>query len=48
MADRLALDLVSTTGSSGRPAGEHGVALVALFLRRPDILLLDEPTNNLT
>jgi ATPase subunit of ABC transporter with duplicated ATPase domains len=24
-----------------------GVALAALFLRRPDILLLDEPTNNL-
>jgi ATPase subunit of ABC transporter with duplicated ATPase domains len=36
--------LIGVNGSGGETIG---VALAALFLRRPDIVLLDEPTNNL-
>jgi len=47
--DRLGLDGVGLDDRVERLSGGEtvGVALAALFLRRPDILLLDEPTNNL-
>jgi len=47
--DRLGLEnLTLDDRVEGLSGGETiGVALAALFLRRPDILLLDEPTNNL-
>ena len=47
--DRLGLDPVGLDDRVERLSGGEaiGVALAALFLRRPDILLLDEPTNNL-
>ncbi|HMH38233.1 MAG TPA: ATP-binding cassette domain-containing protein, partial [Streptosporangiaceae bacterium] len=47
--DRLGLDRVGLDDRVERLSGGEtiGVALAALFLRRPDILLLDEPTNNL-
>ena len=47
--DRLGLDRVRLDDRVERLSGGEtiGVALAALFLRRPDILLLDEPTNNL-
>jgi ATPase subunit of ABC transporter with duplicated ATPase domains len=47
--DRLGLDGLGLDDRVERLSGGEtiGVALAALFLRRPDILLLDEPTNNL-
>src|ERR1700749_4061111 len=47
--DRLGLDRVGLDDRVERLSGGEtiGVALAALFLRRPDIMLLDEPTNNL-
>jgi ATPase subunit of ABC transporter with duplicated ATPase domains len=47
--DRLGLDRIGLDDRVERLSGGEtiGVALAALFLRRPDILLLDEPTNNL-
>ena len=47
--DRLGLDRVGLDDRVEHLSGGEtiGVALAALFLRRPDILLLDEPTNNL-
>jgi ATPase subunit of ABC transporter with duplicated ATPase domains len=47
--DRLGLDGIGLDDRVERLSGGEtiGVALAALFLRRPDILLLDEPTNNL-
>jgi len=47
--DRLGLEHLSLDDRVERLSGGEtiGVALAALFLRRPDILLLDEPTNNL-
>jgi ATPase subunit of ABC transporter with duplicated ATPase domains len=47
--DRLGLAHLDLDGRVERLSGGEtiGVALAALFLRRPDILLLDEPTNNL-
>jgi ATPase subunit of ABC transporter with duplicated ATPase domains len=47
--DRLGLDEVGLDDRVERLSGGEtvGVALAALFLRRPGILLLDEPTNNL-
>jgi ATPase subunit of ABC transporter with duplicated ATPase domains len=47
--DRLGLDRIGLDDQVERLSGGEtiGVALAALFLRRPDILLLDEPTNNL-
>ena len=47
--DRLGLDRVGLDDRVEQLSGGEtiGVALAALFLRRPDILLLDEPTNNL-
>ena len=47
--DRLGLAHLDLDGQVERLSGGEtiGVALAALFLRRPDILLLDEPTNNL-
>jgi ATPase subunit of ABC transporter with duplicated ATPase domains len=47
--DRLGLDHLGLDDRVERLSGGEtiGVALAALFLRRPDIMLLDEPTNNL-
>jgi ATPase subunit of ABC transporter with duplicated ATPase domains len=47
--DRLGLEGIGLDDRVERLSGGEtvGVALAALFLRRPDILLLDEPTNNL-
>jgi ATPase subunit of ABC transporter with duplicated ATPase domains len=47
--DRLGLAHLNLDDQVDRLSGGEtiGVALAALFLRRPDILLLDEPTNNL-
>ena len=47
--DRLGLAGLGLDDRVGRLSGGEtiGVALAALFLRRPGILLLDEPTNNL-
>ena len=47
--DRLGLDRIGLDDRVERLSGGEtiGVALAALFLRRPDILLLDEPTNHL-
>jgi ATPase subunit of ABC transporter with duplicated ATPase domains len=47
--DRLGLEHLHLDDQVERLSGGEtiGVALAALFLRRPDILLLDEPTNNL-
>jgi ATPase subunit of ABC transporter with duplicated ATPase domains len=47
--DRLGLEHLGLDDQVERLSGGEtiGVALAALFLRRPDILLLDEPTNNL-
>src|SRR6201994_3309731 len=47
--DRLGLAHLDLDGQVERLSGGEtiGVALAALFLRRPDVLLLDEPTNNL-
>jgi ATPase subunit of ABC transporter with duplicated ATPase domains len=47
--DRLGLARVGLDDRVERLSGGEtiGVALAALFLRRPDIMLLDEPTNNL-
>jgi ATPase subunit of ABC transporter with duplicated ATPase domains len=47
--DRLGLASLDLDDQVERLSGGEttGVALAALFLRRPDILLLDEPTNNL-
>jgi ATPase subunit of ABC transporter with duplicated ATPase domains len=47
--DRLGLGHLALDDQVERLSGGEtiGVALAALFLRRPDILLLDEPTNNL-
>jgi ATPase subunit of ABC transporter with duplicated ATPase domains len=47
--DRLGLEHLGLGDQVERLSGGEtiGVALAALFLRRPDILLLDEPTNNL-
>ena len=47
--DRLGLETLTLDDRVERLSGGEtiGVALAALFLRRPDILLLDEPTNNL-
>jgi ATPase subunit of ABC transporter with duplicated ATPase domains len=47
--DRLGLENLALDDRVERLSGGEtiGVALAALFLRRPDILLLDEPTNNL-
>ena len=47
--DRLGLENLTLDDRVERLSGGEtiGVALAALFLRRPDILLLDEPTNNL-
>jgi ATPase subunit of ABC transporter with duplicated ATPase domains len=47
--DRLGLAHLDLDGQVERLSGGEtiGVALAALFLRRPDIALLDEPTNNL-
>jgi ATPase subunit of ABC transporter with duplicated ATPase domains len=47
--DRLGLAHLDLDDQVDRLSGGEtiGVALAALFLRRPDILLLDEPTNNL-
>jgi ATPase subunit of ABC transporter with duplicated ATPase domains len=47
--DRLGLDHLALDDQVERLSGGEtiGVALAALFLRRPDVLLLDEPTNNL-
>jgi ATPase subunit of ABC transporter with duplicated ATPase domains len=47
--DRLGLDRLGLDDRVERLSGGEtiGVALAALFLKRPDIMLLDEPTNNL-
>jgi ATPase subunit of ABC transporter with duplicated ATPase domains len=47
--DRLGLAGLGLDDPMARLSGGEtiGVALTALFLRRPDIMLLDEPTNNL-
>ncbi len=47
--DRLGLAGLGLDDPVARLSGGEtvGVALTALFLRRPDIMLLDEPTNNL-
>jgi ATPase subunit of ABC transporter with duplicated ATPase domains len=47
--DRLGLGQLALDDQVERLSGGEtiGVALAALFLRRPDVLLLDEPTNNL-
>ncbi len=47
--DRLGLGNLALDDRVERLSGGEtiGVALAALFLRRPDIALLDEPTNNL-
>jgi ATPase subunit of ABC transporter with duplicated ATPase domains len=47
--DRLGLTGLGPDDRVARLSGGEtvGVALAALFLRRPDVLLLDEPTNNL-
>jgi ATPase subunit of ABC transporter with duplicated ATPase domains len=47
--DRLGLENLGLGDRVERLSGGKtiGVALAALFLRRPDVLLLDEPTNNL-
>jgi ATPase subunit of ABC transporter with duplicated ATPase domains len=47
--DRLGLENLTLDDRVERLSGGEtiGVALAALFLRRPDLLLLDEPTNNL-
>jgi ATPase subunit of ABC transporter with duplicated ATPase domains len=47
--DRLGLGHLALGDQVERLSGGEtiGVALAALFLRRPDVLLLDEPTNNL-
>jgi ATPase subunit of ABC transporter with duplicated ATPase domains len=47
--DRLGLAGLDLRDPVERLSGGEtvGVALAALFLRRPDVLLLDEPTNNL-
>jgi ATPase subunit of ABC transporter with duplicated ATPase domains len=47
--NRLGLDRIGLDDQVERLSGGEtiGVALAALFLRRPDTLLLDEPTNNL-
>jgi ATPase subunit of ABC transporter with duplicated ATPase domains len=47
--DRLGLGHLGLDDRVERLSGGEtiGVALAALFLRRPDVLLLDEPTNNL-
>jgi ATPase subunit of ABC transporter with duplicated ATPase domains len=47
--DRLGLENLTLDDRVERLSGGEavGVALAALFLRRPDILLLDEPTNDL-
>ena len=47
--DRLGLENLTLDDRVEQLSGGEtiGVALAALFLRRPDILLLDEPTNNL-
>jgi len=47
--DRLGLAGLGPDDRVERLSGGEtvGVALAALFLRRPDVLLLDEPTNNL-
>ncbi|MGD0609594.1 MAG: ATP-binding cassette domain-containing protein, partial [Streptosporangiaceae bacterium] len=47
--DRLGLAGLDPDDRVERLSGGEtvGVALAALFLRRPDVLLLDEPTNNL-
>ncbi|HEY0998352.1 MAG TPA: ATP-binding cassette domain-containing protein, partial [Streptosporangiaceae bacterium] len=47
--DRLGLENLALDDRVEQLSGGEtiGVALAALFLRRPDILLLDEPTNNL-
>jgi ATPase subunit of ABC transporter with duplicated ATPase domains len=47
--DRLGLTGLGLDDRVERLSGGEtiGVALAALFLRRPDIMLLDEPTNNL-
>jgi ATPase subunit of ABC transporter with duplicated ATPase domains len=47
--DRLGLAGLGLDDRVERLSGGEtiGVALAALFLRRPDIMLLDEPTNNL-
>ena len=47
--DRLGLGHLALDDQVERLSGGEtiGVALAALFLRRPDVLLLDEPTNNL-
>ena len=47
--DRLGLTGLGPDDRVERLSGGEtaGVALAALFLRRPDVLLLDEPTNNL-
>jgi ATPase subunit of ABC transporter with duplicated ATPase domains len=47
--DRLGLAHLGLDDQVERLSGGEtiGVALAALFLRRPDIMLLDEPTNNL-
>jgi ATPase subunit of ABC transporter with duplicated ATPase domains len=47
--DRLGLGHLDLDDRVERLSGGEtiGVALAALFLRRPDIMLLDEPTNNL-
>jgi ATPase subunit of ABC transporter with duplicated ATPase domains len=47
--DRLGLTGLGFDDRVGRLSGGEtiGVALAALFLRRPDVMLLDEPTNNL-
>ena len=47
--DRLGLENLTLDDRVERLSGGEtiGVALAALFLRRPDIMLLDEPTNNL-
>ena len=47
--ERLGLEHLGLDDRVERLSGGEtiGVALAALFLRRPDIMLLDEPTNNL-
>ncbi|MBV9205769.1 MAG: ABC-F family ATP-binding cassette domain-containing protein [Actinobacteria bacterium] len=47
--DRLGLDRLTLDDQVEQLSGGEtvGVALAALFLRRPDVMLLDEPTNNL-
>jgi ATPase subunit of ABC transporter with duplicated ATPase domains len=47
--DRLGLAHLGLDDRVERLSGGEtiGVALAALFLRRPDVMLLDEPTNNL-